>query len=156
MNTYEALDNLRNQIEDSVAISGCKTKVVVTPSAVKEDGLVIKLSLLKTLPGQPNRAQSRITGGRTIRVRCAVAGTAESMTGLKDATLAIEALDSFLPPATSRNLHDAEGKPIANTRLAVEIDPEDSFIDNPGSTEIQDVEDIRYITITLPGGGDSQ
>ena len=81
------------------------------------------------------------------------------MTGLEQATEAIEKLDDYFiisnqrleEIVTSENSMEAVRK-IPNTRISQTISKEDSFVDVPDSTEVQDVEDVRYITITVPAG----
>jgi hypothetical protein len=150
LNSFEALNAFAKQLERNTGGEGFHTKVVVTPSSINEKGVVIKVSLLKTyVEGVPKTARS----SRTLRVRVSVAGTAASMTGLKQAIEAIEAIDNFLMLPFLR-LETVEGKGIPNSRIIQEIRPEDSFIDNPDSTTVQDVQDDRFITITIPNGGD--
>jgi len=113
--------------------------------------------LLKTyVQAQPPTARS----SRTLRVRVSVAGTATSMTGLKQATMAIEALDEFFLRNSLRlEVQDKDDviKLIPNSRIIQNISEEDSFIDSPDSTTVQDVQDDRIVIITIPNipnGGD--
>ena len=39
---------------------------------------------------------------------------------------------------------------VANTRIRQVTSPDDSFIDNPDSVSVQDIEDVRYIYLTIP------
>ena len=48
MKTYDALTLFKEQLERNVLGTAFKTKVVVTPTSLKEKGLVIAVSLLKT------------------------------------------------------------------------------------------------------------
>lgn len=143
MNTYQVLNLFARQIERST-----NEKVIVTPSSVKERGVVIKASLLKTwLPSVPKGTY----GTRTVRIRLSVCGTAESHTGLLLAVAAIEKLDRHLiqSPKGSR-LQDQDGKTIPNTRIVTVISEEDSFFDSPDSVAVQDVQDDRICIITFP------
>lgn len=156
LNSFEALNAFAAQLERHIGGEGFHTKVVVTPSPIKEKGLVIKLSLLKTfIEPRPQK----INTSRTLRVRVSVAGTAESMTGLRQALEAIEAIDRYL---VSPNLHLEvifkddhsmdQVQLIPNSRIIQAISQEDSFIDSPDSTEVQDVQDDRIVIITIPEG----
>src|SRR5215471_8388197 len=98
LSSYEALCAFAKQLERNIGGDGLKsegfhTKVVVTPSSVNEKGVVIKVSLLKTFVQATSPAAH---SSRTLRIRVSVAGTAESMTGLKQAVEAIEAVDRYL------------------------------------------------------------
>jgi predicted enzyme involved in methoxymalonyl-ACP biosynthesis len=111
---------------------------------------VIKVSLLKTfVQSEPPAARA----SRTLRVRVSVAGAAESMTGLKQAVEAIEAVDDYLMSANLR-LETENGSGVPNSRIVQLISQEDSFMDSPDSTAVQDVQDDRIVLITIPTGGD--
>jgi hypothetical protein len=148
LNSFEALCAFAKQIERHVSGEGFHTKVVVTPSSLSEKGVAIKVSLLKTFV--QDRPQG-IRTSRVLRVRVSVAGTAESMTGLRQALEAIEALDRYLLSPGLRL--EADGGAVPNSRIIQEISQEDSFIDSPDSTNVQDVQDDRIVTITIPEGG---
>ena len=146
LNSFEALNAFANQLERHIGGEGFHTKVVVTPSSVSEKGVVIKVSLLKTFTQtMPPAAQ----WGRTLRVRVSVAGTAESMTGLRQALEAIEAVDSYLMSPNLR-LETEDGNGVPNSRITQAVSQEDSFFDSPDSTAVQDVQDDRIVTITIP------
>jgi hypothetical protein len=158
LNSFEALNAFAKQLERHIGGEGFHTKIVVTPSSVNEKGVVIKVSLLKTfVQSEPPAARA----SRTLRVRVSVAGAAESMTGLKQAVEAIEAVDSYLMtpnlrlevPCTEENAGQ-ETVNIPNSRITQMISQEDSFIDSPDSTAVQDVQDDRIVLITIPTGGD--
>ena len=150
LNSFEALDAFAKQLERNITGEEFSTKVVVTPSSVNEKGLVIKVSLLKTfIESRPPAALSC----RTLRFRVSVAGSAESMTGLKQATDAIEALDRYLAsPCLRLETEDGAGniRGIPNSRIIQQISQEDSFMDSPDSISVQDVQDDRIVTITIP------
>jgi hypothetical protein len=150
LNSFDTLNAFAKQLERHIGDEGFHTKIVVTPSSVNEKGVVIKVSLLKTFV-QPVPMSAR--SSRTLRVRVSVAGTAESMTGLKQATEAIEALDRYLMSSDLR-LETESGLGIPNSRIIQTISEEDSFIDSPDSTAVQDVQDDRIVIITIPTGGD--
>ena len=150
LNSFDALNAFAKQIERNISGGGFHTKVIVTPSSVKEKGVVIKVSLLKTfVQANPPAARS----SRTLRVRVSVAGTAESMTGLKQAAEAIEAVDSFMFSPNLR-LEKEDGTGIPNSRIIQSVSGEDSFIDSPDSISVQYVQDDRIVIITIPEGGD--
>jgi hypothetical protein len=142
------------QLERHIASDAFYTKVVISPSPVNEKGLVVKVSALKSfLQGEPKGVRA----SRMIRVRVSVCGTAESMTGLEQALDAIEALDGYLTrPGLRLEVPNTDPQsepaylPLANSRIIQAISQEDSFIDNPDSPKIQDVQDDRIITITIP------
>ena len=149
LNSFEALNAFANQLERHIGGDEFHTKVVVTPSSVNEKGVVIKLSPLKTfIQARPQAAQA----SRTLRVRVSVAGTAESMTGLRQALEAIEAIDRYLlsPNLRLEMTVAQEFFPVPNSRIVQAVSQEDSFFDSPDSTAVQDVQDDRIVTITIP------
>jgi len=154
MKSYDVMTLFAQQLERSIASSDeCKTKVVITPSSVNEKGVVIKVSLLKTFPDKEYQAKSK---ARSVRLRVSVCGTVESQTGLKMATVLIEKLDDFFEQDSLRLEEIVEGensmqiiRKIPNTRIAQRISEEDSFLYNPDSTSVQDVQDDRMVTITF-------
>ena len=151
LSSFDALNAFAAQLERHIDDDRFHTKVVVTPSSIDEKGVIIKVSLLKTfLQGEPKA----IRASRMLRVRVSVAGTAESMTGLQQAVAAIEAIDNFFSADLLRleikNKNEIRGVP--NSRIIQAISQEDSFIDSPDSIKVQDVQDDRIITITIPTG----
>jgi hypothetical protein len=148
LTSFEALGLFAKQLERHIGGDSFHTKVVVTPSSVNEKGVVIKVSLLKTFTSD-KPATARFT--RTLRLRVSVAGSAQSMTGLQQASEAIEAIDGYLTSGNLR-LETAEGEGIPNTRILQQISEEDSFMDSPDSTSVQDVQDDRIVIITIPQG----
>lgn len=159
MKTYEALTLFAAQLERNIRGTGFTTKVVVTPSSLREKGLVVAVSLLKTIP--ENMRLGRYTT-RTVRVRVAVQGSLESQTGLEQACEAIERLDEYL---STPQLHlkewketaEAMGSEVAipNTRIVQRLSAEDSFVDTPDSTEVHYADDDRIVLITIPTGESS-
>jgi hypothetical protein len=153
LSSFEALNAFAAQLERHIASEKFHTKVVVTPSSVDEQGMAIKVSLLKSYI---QTVPKMIRASRMLRVRVSVAGTAESMTGLEQALDAVEALDRyFVLPGLRLEAETGDGKitGVPNSRIVQTLSQEDSFIDNPDSTEVQDVQDDRIITITIPEGG---
>lgn len=154
MKSYDVMTLFAQQLERSIASSDeCKTKVVITPSSVNEKGVVIKVSLLKTFPDKEYQAKSK---ARSVRLRVSVCGTVESQTGLKMATVLIEKLDDFFEQDSLRLEEIVEGensmqiiRKIPNTRILQRISEEDSFLYNPDSTSVQDIQDDRMVTITF-------
>jgi hypothetical protein len=154
MKSYDVMTLFAQQLERSIASSDeCKTKVVITPSSVNEKGVVIKVSLLKTFRDKEYQAKSK---ARSVRLRVSVCGTVESQTGLKMATVLIEKLDDFFEQDSLRLEEIVEGensmqiiRKIPNTRIAQRISEEDSFLYNPDSTSVQDIQDDRMVTITF-------
>ena len=154
MKSYDVMTLFAQQLERSIASSDeCKTKVVITPSSVNEKGVVIKVSLLKTYPDKEYQAKSK---ARSVRLRVSVCGTVESQTGLKMATGLIEKLDDFFEQDNLRLEKIVEGansmqtiRKIPNTRILQRISEEDSFLYNPDSTSVQDIQDDRMVTITF-------
>lgn len=145
MKSYDALVLFRAQLERNINSDGFKTKVVLMPSSIRERGVHIQLAALKTVRnGKTPAAKTE----RTVRTRVTVAGTLESEKGLEMALDVIEALDAY----TDRplRLEDENGNPVPDTRIITQVSPEDSFLDSPGSTEIQDAEDVRTCLITIP------
>lgn len=145
MTSFNALKLFQEQLERHIASSSFKTKVVIAPSSVDERGLIIQLSVMKTFKEKQARAYNAT---RSVKVRLAVRGSAESMEGLEMALDAIEALDEYLDLPI--RLENENGVAIPNTRIITNITEEDSFIDSPDSIEVQDVEDIRIVVITIP------
>jgi hypothetical protein len=151
LNSFEVLNAFAAQLERHIADERFHTKVIVTPSSIKEDGLVIKVSVLKTfLPDRTPASRKE----RTLRIRVSVAGTAESHTGLKQALAAIEALDDYLvsPGLRLEVEKDETIRSVPNSRITQAISEEDSFIDSPDSIKVQDVQDDRIVFITIPEG----
>jgi len=151
LNSFDALNEFAKQLERNIAGKEFKTKVIVTPSSVNEAGVVIKVSLLKTfIPTNVPAAKS----SRTLRVRVSVCGRAESMTGLKQAVEAIEAIDSYLLSDGLRLEKTEDWGPvkIPNSRIIQFISEEDSFMDGVDSIKVQDVHDDRIVVITIPQG----
>jgi hypothetical protein len=151
LNSFEALNAFAAQLERHVTSEKFHTKVVITPSAVNEKGLVIKVSLLKS---SLQTVPRMIHASRMLRVRVSVAGTAESLTGMEQALDAIEALDRYLVSEDLRLETEKDGEIyfVPNSRIVQEISQEDSFFDSPDSTEVQEIQDHRIITITIPQG----
>lgn len=156
MTSYDAMNLFAAQLQRNV-IDGkkYKTKVVITPSTIAEKGVILKVSFLKTTPDATYQAKTK---QRTVRLRVQVSGRAESQTGLQQAVELIENLDKYLLQDCLRlegELIEGENgmncfQKIPNTRIVQTLSPEDSFIDSPDSTAVQDVEDNRIITITIP------
>lgn len=158
MTSYKAMELFAAQLRRLSDGTTFKTKVVLTPSSIKESGVIYKISLVKTwLDGSAPAAKNI----RHVKLRLAVCGTIESMTGLEQATEAIEKLDDYFIISNQRLEEIVTGensmeavRRIPNTRFSQTISQEDSFVDVPDSTEVQDVEDVRYITLTVPAGDD--
>jgi hypothetical protein len=150
LNSYDALTAFAKQLERNIESDDFHTKVVVTPSPIDEKGIVIKVSLLKTFKDTRTQA-ARLS--RTLRIRVSVSGAAESMTGLKQALSAVEALDRYLTSDGLR-LETENGKAVANSRILQVLNQEDSFFDSPDSTSVQNVQDDRFVLITFPTGGE--
>lgn len=150
MNSYEVMNLFADQIKRHLPAE-LKTKVITTPSSVKDKGVTVRISLLKTSLGMQPPAARNI---RTARLRLQVSGTAESATGLKQAVEMIEAVDRYLkePRTLEREEKTEEGVkiiPVPNTRILQQVSQEDSFVSSPDSTEVQDVDDNRIITINF-------
>ena len=154
MTSFRALRLFQEQISRLTGGSRFKMKVVLTPAAVKEAGLVITLSLLKTALDTRAKAAEKT---RTLKIRLAVRGQVESLTGLEQALEAIEKLDAYFTRENLRLEDTVEGanamqaiSKIPNTRIRQVVSPDDSFIDSPDSVAVQDIEDVRFIYITVP------
>ena len=139
MNSFDAMTNLTGQLKRALSTENFGVKVITTPSPVREKGMIVKVTLLKTFIAKP---------GRNIRLRVSVCGAAESDQGIKDALTAIERLDEYLQEP--RHLEDSSGNKIANTRIVQQIAEEDSFFDSPDDPQVQEVQDDRFVTITIP------
>ena len=131
-----------------------KTKVVLTPSSVDEKGVILKVTLLKTVPNKEFQAKQK---SRSVRLRLQVSGTIESQKGLEQAVELIENLDKYLMSENLRLEEVVEGangmesvQKVPNTRILTELNSEDSFVDSPDSTSVQDVEDNRVVVIDFP------
>lgn len=150
MNSFEVMNLFAAQIKRHLPAE-TNAKIIITPSSVKEKGVTVRISLLKTSLGMQPPAARNI---RTARLRLQVSGTAESATGLKQAVEMIEAVDRYLkePRTLEREEKTEEGVkivPVANTRILQQVSLEDSFVSSPDSTEVQDVDDNRIITINF-------
>jgi len=135
--SYEALMLFKEQLKRHVAI-----KVIVAPTSVNERGVVAKLSIIKNHP-QSRRPSS----ASLVKLRLAVEGAAESQTGLDLAMTAIEAINAYLKRPI--RLEDAEGNPIPNTRVTQSLSEDDSVLDSPDGTAVQDVLDERAVYLYL-------
>ena len=150
MNSFEVMNLFAAQIKRHLPAE-TKAKIIITPSSVKEKGVTVRISLLKTSLGMQPPAARNI---RTARLRLQVSGTAESATGLKQAVEMIEAVDRYLkePRTLEREEKTEEGVkivPVPNTRILQQVSLEDSFVSSPDSIEVQDVDDNRIITINF-------
>lgn len=159
MKTYRALTLFKEQLERNISGKTFRQKVVITPTSLKEKGVVVTVSLLKSVPDD---ARMTKFSTRTVKVRVAVQGSLESQTGLEQACEAIESLDEYL---SQPNLHLKEWKEtdeamesevsIPNTRIIQKISAEDSFVGSPDSTELQYADDDRIVLITIPKGDET-
>lgn len=149
MRAYEVTGLFASQLQRRIADadSKFKTKVVVTPSSVDERGVVIKIALLKIMTSDQTEAAKDTN---MVRIMVQVSGCAESQTGLEQSCRAIEALNGYFKDAKHLRLEDAGGTALPGTRFVQKITPDDSFIDNPDRTTVQDVQDERIITIYYP------
>ena len=154
MTSFRALRLFQEQLSRLTGGSKFKMKVVLTPSSVKEAGLTIRLAILKSAKDTSTKA-SKST--RTLKIRLAVSGQFESLTGLEQALEAIEKLDAYFAGEDLRLEEMVEGantmqsiRKIPDTRIRQVTSPDDSFIDSPDSIAVQDIEDVRYIYITIP------
>lgn len=154
MTSFRALRLFQEQISRLTGGSRFKMKVVLTPSSVNEAGAVVKVSLLKSVKDTRTKAAK---GTRTLKIRLAVSGRIESLTGLEQALEAIERLDTYFESEDLRLEETVEGensmqaiRKVANTRIRQVTSPDDSFIDSPDSVAVQDIEDVRYIYLTIP------
>lgn len=154
MTSFKALRLFQEQISRLTGGSRFKMKVVLTPSSVNEAGAVVKVSLLKSVKDTRTKAAK---GTRTLKIRLAVSGRIESLTGLEQALEAIERLDTYFESEDLRLEETVEGensmqsvRKIPNTRIRQVTSPDDSFIDSPDSASVQDIEDVRYIYLTIP------
>ena len=147
MDSFTAFRLFSQQLQRRIASDRFATKVVMLPSSVNEKGVRIQVAVLKTFrvsAGKIKRPQ------KVVRLRVSVAGSAESMTGLEQAVSAVEALDTYFMDCSRLRLEDADGNAIPDTRMMQKISEEDSFLDSPDSTSVQDVQDDRIITIYIP------
>lgn len=154
MTSFRALRLFQEQLSRLTGGSRFKMKVVLTPSSVNEAGAVVKVSLLKSVKDTRTKAAK---GTRTLKIRLAVSGRIESLTGLEQALEAIERLDTYFESEDLRLEETVEGensmqsvRKLPNTRIRQVTSPDDSFIDSPDSIAVQDIEDVRYIYITIP------
>lgn len=153
MTSYSALRLFQEQISRLTGGSRFKMKVVLTPSSVNEAGAVVKVSLLKSVKDTRTKAAK---GTRTLKIRLAVSGRIESLTGLEQALEAIERLDTYFESEDLRLEETVEGensmqsvRKIPNTRIRQVTSPDDSFIDSPDSVAVQDIDDVRFIYLTI-------
>lgn len=154
MTSFNALRLFKEQLSRISDGGTFRTKVVLTPSSVKEAGLTIRLAILKSAKDISTKAAKST---RTLKIRLAVSGQLESLTGLEQALEAIEKLDAYFATENLRLEEVVEGensmqsiRKIPDTRIRQITSPDDSFIDSPDSIAVQDIEDVRYIYITIP------
>lgn len=158
MESFDAVIMLADQILRNVGNGKrFKTKVVITPSSVSESGVIIKVSVLKSALDTRTNATANT---RNLRVRVSVCGRVESHTGLAQALECIELLDKYFACPQGKRLETSvkDGKnllfvPVPNTRIVQTVSLDDSFIDSPDTTQVQDVQDDRILTITIPSNG---
>lgn len=153
MTSFKALRLFQEQLSRLTGGSRFKMKVVLTPSSVNEAGAVVKVSLLKSVKDTRTKAAK---GTRTLKIRLAVSGRIESLTGLEQALEAIERLDTYFESEDLRLEETVEGensmqsvRKIPNTRIRQVASPDDSFIDSPDSVAVQDIDDVRFIYLTI-------
>ena len=153
MTSFKALRLFQEQLSRLTGGSRFKMKVVLTPSSVNEAGAVVKVSLLKSVKDTRTKAAK---GTRTLKIRLAVSGRIESLTGLEQALEAIERLDTYFESEDLRLEETVEGensmqsvRKIPNTRIRQVTSPDDSFIDSPDSVAVQDIDDVRFIYLTI-------
>lgn len=118
------------------------TKVVIAPTPIEEKGLIIKLSLFKAV-----KSSNLKNSGDVIKLRLAVEGFAESHTGLDQALSVIEKIEHIFK--TPIHLELKKDELIPNTRITQIRSEDDSLLDNPDSTAVQEVLDERIILIYL-------
>lgn len=106
MTSYSALRLFQAQLSRLTGRSRFKMKVVLTPSSVNEAGAVVKVSLLKSVKDTRTKAAK---GTRTLKIRLAVSGRIESLTGLEQALEAIERLDTYFESEDLRLEETVEG-----------------------------------------------
>ena len=154
MTSFNALRLFKEQLSRIADGGTFRTKVVLTPSSVKEAGLTIRLAILKSTKDTSTKAAKST---RTLKIRLNVSGQLESLTGLEQALEAIEKLDAYFATEDLRLEETVEGensmqaiRKVANTRIRQVTSPDDSFIDSPDSVAVQDIEDVRYIYLTIP------
>ena len=153
MTSFRALRLFQEQLSRLTGGSRFKMKVVLTPSSVKEAGLAIRLAILKSAKDTSTKAAK---GTRTLKIRLNVSGQLESLTGLEQALEAIEKLDSYFATEDLRLEAVMEGensmqsiRKIPDTRIRQVTSPDDSFIDSPDSVAVQDIDDVRFIYLTI-------
>lgn len=135
--SLEAMMLFKAQLQRHTAI-----KIIIAPTSVDEKGVVAKLSLVK------NYDQSKRQGTQSIvKLRLAIEGTAESMKGMDLAMAAIEEINTYLKKP--RNLEKEDGICIPNTRITQSLSEDDSVMDNPDGTSVQDVMDERTVYLYL-------
>ncbi len=135
--SMQILSLFKGQLERSIG-----AKVVVAPSPIHERGVVVKLSLFKTYKNSNLRSF-----GNMVKLRLAVEGAAETHVGLDQALAIIENIDQYLSKPI--NLESSDAKILPNTRITQRPSEEDSLLDNPDSTAVQDILDERLIMIYL-------
>lgn len=143
MNSFDAMTLFAAQVGRAISDQNFGVKVITTPSSVDEKGMIVKVTMLKTMIIRPS-------GQRLVRLRVSVCGKVESDQGFKDALTAIERLDAFLGrPVNLEDSTQSHAK-IPNTRILAQISEEDSFFDSPDDLQVQEVQDNRFVIITVP------
>lgn len=137
MTAYEAMTLFAEQLKRNTTL-----KVVLAPASLKEKGVHVSVAMRKThdVSRRPNTRQ-------VVKLRLAVDGTAESQKGLELVMAGIEEINEYLK--RSRNLEDATGLPIPNTRIMQRLSEDDSVLDNPDGTAVQDILDERTVELYL-------
>lgn len=137
MDSFSAMNLFALQLKRHTTL-----KVVVAPTSLKEKGVHASVAMKKTLE------TSRRPGAKQlVRLRLTVDGTAESQTGLAQVMAGIEEMNVYLK--RPRNLEDESGASIPNTRITQKLSEDDSILDNPDGTAVQDILDERTIELYL-------
>lgn len=141
MIAYDAVVAFKDQVTRRTGL-----KTVLAPTPLKDPGPVVKISVRKVL--RHAAVQARQDPEREIRLTVRLDGMVESLTGLKAAVEACDALASFLTGAT--RLEDDTGASIASTRVTETVNEEDGILEDPESGAVAWVQDDHFVTIRLP------
>jgi hypothetical protein len=141
---YEALTAYREQLKRHTGL-----KVVLAPSVLKESDVTVKIAVRRPLIKNNSMARGpAATLEKTLKLFVTLEGVIESEVGLKYALAASESLQEYF--AVQRNLEDATGKGIPNSRITISADESDSILEDPESGAKAWTNEAYSVEITIP------
>jgi hypothetical protein len=142
----EAPELFRVQIAERTGL-----KTVILPVPLEEAGPVVKIAVRKVL----NRVATygdRKGQATAIRMAISLDAKVESLTGLRAAITACNTLSRYLVPGLrlERKNGDGDLEGIPGTRFEVQVNEDDSILEDPEVGKVAWVRDQYIITLQLP------